>query len=99
MEVYDKISWQVDGGVPKEAAIAHFNFMFKWLNKKNMLSRDGKEIYEAGVDGSFSLSDNDLTEEGSRFLKENYDKYIAKIVYGTKEDEDLLEQMYQGFKS
>lgn len=98
MEVYDKISWQLDGGIVKENAIAHFEFIYKWLYVNGLLSDLGKELYETGVDESFSLSDNDLNTEGRAFIKNCYDKYISKIEYGVKEDVKLLSDMYSEWK-
>lgn len=95
MEVYDKIAWQVDGGIDKKDAISHFEFIFDWLYKKEMLSATGKELYEAGVDGSFSLSDNDLTAEGRAFISKYYDEYISKVQYGIEENEELLNKMLE----
>lgn len=99
MEVYDKIAWQVDGGIDEQVAINHFEFMFKWLNDNDLLSKQGKEILSFGLDGSESLSDNDVTTEGSQFLKRYYDKYIGSIAYGINEDITLLDSMLLELRS
>lgn len=94
MEVFDKVSWQVDGGVEKSLVIKHFNFIFSWLHEKRLLSAQGEEMYEFGADGSTSISDNDLTDEGSEFMKKYYDTYISKVDYGIYEDEKLLNSFW-----
>ena len=99
MKIYDKIAWQVDGGIDEKVAINHFEFMFKWLNDNNLLSKQGKEILSFGLDGSESISDNDVIVEGSKFLEKYYDRYIGYIEYGIKEDKSLLDSMFMEWKS
>lgn len=98
MEIFDKIAWQVDGGIEENIAINHFEFMFKWLKEKGLLSRQGEEILSFGLDGSESLSENDVTSEGADFLKKYYDSYIEKVEYGIKEEKVLLDSMYEEYK-
>lgn len=95
MEVFDKVSWQVDGGVEKSIVINHFDFMFSWLHEKGLLSAQGEEMYKFGADGSTSISDNDLTDEGSKFMKKYYDTYISKVEYGVHEDTELLDSIWK----
>ena len=97
MEIFDKIAWQVDGGVEESVAIKHFEFMFNWLKDNNLLSKQGEEILSFGLDGSESLSENDVTSDGASFLKKYYDSYIGKIKYGMEENSELLDSMYREF--
>ena len=93
MEVFDKVSWQIDGGIKKENAIEHFRIMYEWLHNNGLLSADGEESYEFGIDGATSLSERDVTTAGSEFLKKYYDEYISKITYGEEESTEMLDNM------
>ena len=50
MKIFDKASWQTDGGMDEEVVIAHFQFIFEWLKEHNMLNMDGLESWEIGMD-------------------------------------------------
>jgi hypothetical protein len=63
-----------------------------------MLSKDGVEIYKAGVDSEISLVSSYLTDKGNTFIKKYYDKYISNIDYG-KENEKLLNSFLKEFNS
>lgn len=97
--VYDKAKWQIDGNHPikEEDVIKHFNFIFKWLSGKGLLSQEGKETSK-NIDATVSLSSNDVTDEGKKFLSKYYDKYIEEIEYGKGEKKDLLDSYYKEFK-
>lgn len=94
VQIYDKASWQIDNGLIKESVINHFQFIFSWLMKNNLLSKDGLEVYEIGIDDSISLNDKLLNEKGQLFIKEFYDNYIETINYGEIENEMLLQKMF-----
>ena len=99
-KVYDKAKWQLQGSKPmKEEDIKkHFDFMFKWLNEKNLLSEEGKESMKYGFDPTSTiLSSEEITDEGNRFLFKYYDKYITKTNY--KDDKNLLNSYYKEYKN
>ena len=99
MEVFDKVKWQVNGGVDKRVVIEHFKFVFSWLHDNQLLSKEGEQSYEFGIDEDTSLSENDVNEIGADFLKKYYDDYISKIEYGQKEDAELLSKMFDDHKN
>jgi len=76
MKVYDKAMWHIDGGEDKEEVIAKFKVIFAFLKGKNMLSDEGKEIMEFGIDSSISLHERLLTAEGNKFIEAHYDSII-----------------------
>lgn len=96
MEIFDKASWQIDGGIEADIVVAHFERMFKWLDGKNMLTAAGKEIFESGIDDNVSLHDRLVTPEAAAFLLASYDDYIDRCLY---EDDDLsvLETVYKDY--
>lgn len=96
-KIIDKASWQIDNGFDKRNVIEHFVFIFKWLAKNNLLSDDGKEILDIGIDTSISLNEKMLTEKALKFLERYYDEYVKNIQYGIKEDEKLLDKYYKDF--
>ena len=96
-KIIDKASWQIDNGLDKNNVIEHFIFIFKWLDKNNLLASDGKEILDIGIDASISLNEKMVTEKALKFLEKYYDEYIKNIQYGIKEDEKLLDEYYKDF--
>lgn len=76
MKIYDKASWHIDAGENKEEVIKKFNIIFKKLFIKNMLTEEGKEVYEFALDESVSIHEKLLTEEGKKFIENEYDRLI-----------------------
>lgn len=76
MIIYDKASWHIDAGMNKQEVIQRLQKVFNFLNENNMLSDEGKEQYEIGIDDSCSLNERMVTSKGNGFLKEYYDDVI-----------------------
>lgn len=95
IQVFDKADWQIDNGIDEENVIEHFKFIYQWLTDFNLLSEEGKEVFEIGIDSSISLNDKMVNGKGKKFLEKYYDKYLESINYGIKEDYILLKRMYQ----
>lgn len=76
MKIYDKASWHIDAGEDYKEVIEKFKVIFSILESKNMLSEEGKEILEIGIDESISLHERLLTGEGNLFLEKHYDEVI-----------------------
>lgn len=91
MKVYDKAQWHIGNGENSSEVIAKFQEVFSFLNTHKMLSADGLEIFEFGIDSSISLNEKMVTEEGQNFLDKYYDtviNYPAQII------SDELERKY-----
>ncbi len=85
MIIYDKASWHIDAGMNKQEVIQRLQKVFDFLNENDMLSDEGKEQYETGIDDSCSLNERTVTSEGNRFLKKYYDDVInneANFIFG-----------------
>ena len=93
MVIYDKASWQIENGIDAKKVVDHFTIVFKWLKSKNMLSDDGMELLDIGIDRSVVLSENMVNEKGNTFLKQNYDKFIETTEYNTDIEEKILEML------
>lgn len=76
MKVFDKAQWHIDAGEDSKEVVAKFKAVFEFLNNRNMLSAEGKEFLEFGIDSSTSLNERMVTKEGIVFLYEYYDKVI-----------------------
>ena len=76
MNIYDKASWHIDGGQDKDIVISRFEVVFSFLNNQNMLSEDGKEIYELGIDDSAVIHDGFLNADGKAYMDANYDSLL-----------------------
>lgn len=102
MIIIDKAIWQIDGGVPKNIVISHFNTVFKWLDKHDLLSEEGKEELIDGLDDCVSLNEDMVTSDGLEFLEKCYDEYltvVAKGTYGIDFNGEELENIYQKYKN
>ena len=102
MKIFDKAAWQIDGGIPTDVVVKHFNIVFTWLDKHEMLSDEGREEFEDGIDDCASLNEDLVTPEGSDFLDKNYDNYL-KVLRDGKYGKDFnaveLEKIYLDYKS
>lgn len=102
MIIIDKAVWQIDGGVPEELVVNHFKTVFLWLEKHDMLSDEGKEELEDGIDDCASLNEELVTKAGIEFLEACYDDYlkvVAKDKYGTDYNGSELEKIYAQYKA
>lgn len=100
MIIIDKSAWQIDGGIPESLVVSHFKTVFQWLDNHNMLSEEGREELEDGIDESASLNENTVTKEGLEFLEKCYDDYltaVAKDKYGKDSHGAELEKIYQKY--
>ncbi|MBQ9319068.1 MAG: hypothetical protein IJR82_05495 [Bacilli bacterium] len=101
LKIFDKAEWQIDGGVPEELVVKHFNDVFTWLNKHNMLNEEGKEELDFGIDSEASLNEELLTPDGIDFLDKYYDDYLKLISndkYGTNFSIEELDKLYEKYK-
>lgn len=89
-KVYDKVAWQLDGGQEKKMVMSHFKFIMEWCHDVGILSKDGEELYELGVDDSCSLHERMFTEKGNIFMTQFYDR-IANAIEG---DQELLNTLF-----
>lgn len=93
MKIYDKIAWQIDGGIQEKEVVPFFKFFATWLNQKGFFNNNGIEIVELGIDSSFSLNENLLTDEGIRFLDAYYDKMIAETGFNINKAKEFLKKL------
>jgi len=94
MKSYDKAAWHIDGGEDSKEVVCRFRQVFEFLLEKNMLTEDGKETLEYGMDSSVSLNSTMVTEKGKLFLDNCYDQVIKKNVDKIK---DFLSNEYMKF--
>lgn len=97
IKIFDKASWHIDECMPKAQVVSHFKFIFGWLEKNKLLSDDGMEILNIGIDESISLNEKMLKKEAFNFIEKYYNKYLESIQYGIEENEKLLDKYYAEF--
>ena len=98
MKIYDKAQWQLDGGLEKNVVIEHFDFVLHWLKDHGLLSEEGKEILEFGIDSEVSLNDAMVTKDGAAFLDRYYDKLIENSKYSLSDENKLIDLFYEEYK-
>jgi hypothetical protein len=77
MQVFDKAQWHIDAGEPANEVIARLKVVFQFLAERGLLSAEGKEIWQFGIDSSASLHERLVNEEGAKFLSAHYDDLIG----------------------
>ncbi len=75
--IYDKAQWHIDAGEAPDVVIGRLKVVFDFLEKKDFLSLEGKEVWNLGIDSSISLNERMVSEEGNRFLTDCYDDIIG----------------------
>ena len=90
--VYDKIQWHLNED--HDMAINRMKTLLSFLNEKGLLSEEGKEILEFGVDESTSVHERMLTDDGKDFMDACYDKAL-----GSKNFSDALSQEYSDWRA
>ena len=98
MEIIDKASWQIYGRIQPSVVTAHFKRIFSWLEAKGLLSQEGKEILEFGIDESVSLHERLVVPEALVFLDAKYDDYLKHNPYGEDEDSSVLEAIFSEYQ-
>ena len=76
MKVFDKAQWHIDQGENTSEVIAKFKAVFSFLHAHKMLSAEGLEMYEFGIDSSISLNERMVTPDGYSFMDKYYDNVI-----------------------
>ena len=76
MIIYDKAAWHIDAGMSEEVVVKRLKDVFEFLSLNNMLSEEGKEVFELGIDDSCSLNERTVNSKGNKFLKKYYDEVI-----------------------
>lgn len=95
MKIFDKAQWHIDEGEDVDVVVGKFRSVYMFLEKNELLSEDGKELLELGIDSSISLNEQTVTENGSAFLDKYYDEVIN---YGAHLIAEELEKRYRQFK-
>ena len=89
-KVYDKASWHIDAGEPTSSVLSHFKFIIDWCNQNNLLTDEGKEILELGIDASISIHSRLLNERGIMFMTKYYDMFISAQIEQSSEMNEML---------
>ena len=89
-KVYDKASWHIDAGEPTSSVLSHFKFIIDWCNQNNLLTDEGEEILEFGIDESISIHSRLLNERGNMFMTKYYDMFISAQIEQTSEMNKML---------
>jgi len=61
-----------------------------WCNQNNLLSDEGEEILEFGIDDSISIHSRLLNERGNMFMKKFYDTFISANIENRSEMDEML---------
>jgi len=100
--VYDKVSWHYPEGknCPNlEAAKAHFKTIMEWLKENSLLSGEGEEIFELGIDADFSITSSMLTEKGNDILKKHYSSWLKTVDCSENIDLKILNDGLREYRS
>jgi hypothetical protein len=99
---YDKVSWHFPEGknCPSlEAAKVHLDVVMYWLESEGLLSAEGSEVMEIGIDSDFALTSYMLNDKGNQLLARYYAEWVSTVQYGTRPSVKLLEDRLQKIES
>lgn len=96
LKVYDKAQWHIDAGAVEDAVVKKMKVLFDFLDSKGLLQEEGKEVLDLGIDGSASIHERMLTEEGNKFMESKYDSVINT---NGEEFNEALEKAFEDYKS
>jgi hypothetical protein len=94
-KTYDKVAWHFPEGqgCPSlDAAKIHFEVIMRWLESNGLLSEEGREALEVGVDSDFALTSHMLSDTGTRVLARCYSEWVRSVRYGEKPSVAQLDQ-------
>ena len=94
LKIYDKAQWHIDAGEDGISSVKRIKAVFEFLQEKEMLSDEGKEMVEMGIDSSISLNERMVTEQGNRFLEQCYDDILQIPLRSVKKE---LKEKYKIF--
>ena len=57
--------------MPEEIVVQHFRTIFEWLDKNGMLTDEGKEELDDGIDYCASLNERLMLSEALKLFTEN----------------------------
>lgn len=78
-KVYDKVSWYMnDGKLPKDI-VSYFEKLSKWLISNDLISGEGKEILEMGVNQELSLTSAMLNDKGNYIFSTYYNQWLRGV--------------------
>jgi len=88
LKIYDKVSWHYPEGKSPDlsSALNHFFVIMDWLNEHNLLTTEGKEIFDLGISPDFSITSAMVTLKGNELLNKYYSKWIKNIDGKTKNE-------------
>jgi len=96
-KVYDKVPWHYPEGknCPSlSAAKIHLKSIMNWLKNKNLLSDEGLEIYNIGVDADFAITSSMLTKKGNEIMQKGYSNWLKMIDYNQPVDLSYWESIF-----
>ena len=99
--VYDKVSWHYPEGknCPNlEAAKVHFVALMGWSKENHLLSTEGEEILEVGVDSDFSITSSMFNAQGNDLLEKSYSSWLKTIDYSGDIDLKVLDDGLRKYK-
>ena len=94
-KTYDKVRWHFPegNGCPSlDAAKIHFQVVMKWLKDKDLLSAEGIEAVENGIDSDYSLTAHMLTPKGNKIIERCYSIWVSSITYEKQPSTRILDR-------
>ncbi|MDR3279840.1 MAG: hypothetical protein LBT23_04960 [Synergistaceae bacterium] len=74
MRIFDKAQWHIDAGEPATEVLGRIKAVFQYLSEQGLLTPEGEEIMQLGVDSSVSLHERLVNAKGAKFLEAHYDE-------------------------
>ncbi|MDR0651674.1 MAG: hypothetical protein LBG12_00060 [Synergistaceae bacterium] len=76
MRIFDKAQWHIDAGEPAAEVLGRLKAVFQFLSDQGLLTPEGEEIMQMGIDSSVSLHERLVNAKGAKFLEAYYDELL-----------------------
>jgi len=93
-KTYDKVSWHFPEGKgcpSPNAAKRHLVVVMQWLKDNSLLSEEGLEAWDSGIDSDFALTSHMLTPVGNVVLAQGYRDWMEKVAYSEEPSMRILD--------
>lgn len=84
-KTYDKVYWHFpegEGCPDIHTAKIHLEAVMRWLKENNLLTSEGVEALDFGIDSDFALTGHMLNEKGRQLLDMCYGEWLNSVNYG-----------------
>lgn len=88
-----KVDWYTQrpgDPIPRESVVTQFRTIARFLDENGLSSRKLLDPVDREIGDDFAITSDDVTEEGLRFMKQGYTKWLKAVDRGKPSDDDRI---------